>query len=132
LAVTVDPDVVWVAFQIWLIASPLVNVHLTVHPDRAAVDELLRTVTPAWNPAPHEDATAYVALQAPVPGLDGGALDGGALDGGRLDGGWLEGAWLDGGTLDGGALVGPPLPQQPGPMPVTWPVPPSKSTSEQP
>jgi len=64
-------------------------------------------------------------------GLDGGRLDGGALDGG-LDGGRLDGGALEGTEFDGGALLGVPLPQQPGPMPVTCPLPPSKTTSEQP
>jgi len=51
-AVTVDPEVVWVAFQIWLICWPFGKVQTTVQPSMAAV-EVLVNVTSAWKPPPH-------------------------------------------------------------------------------
>jgi hypothetical protein len=54
-AVTADPLLVTVAFHDELIVCPPVNVQPAVQPEIAA--EPATTLTSAWKPPPHEDAT---------------------------------------------------------------------------
>jgi hypothetical protein len=65
VAVTVAPDVAWVALQIWLICCPLANVQTTFHPLIAAVPVLVMDTSP-WKPPDHELVIVYVTRQVPV------------------------------------------------------------------
>jgi hypothetical protein len=92
--VAVEPLMLSVPFQSWLMVWPLARVQVVVQP--LIAEDLAVTVTSPWKPPGQELTVWYEAVQAPVVGggLDGGGLDGGGLDGGGLDGGGLDGGWL--------------------------------------
>jgi hypothetical protein len=124
-------------FQIWDMDSPLVKVQVTVQLLIAA--EPAVTVTSPWKLPDQELVTWYAARQPPVGGVGdavGDRLGVGDGDADRVGVGLGDADRVgvgDGlvrvGVTDGVGEVPPPLP---GPIPVTWPLPPSNTTSEQP
>ena len=123
--ITIDPLGEYFAPHAWLMVCPAGKLKCTIQPFTAAVPA--RTVTEPWNPPDQLLVTEKVALQAPpgfwVGGVEVGGVDVGGREVGGVEGG-VDVGGVDGSGLGGGTVVSP--------IPVTWPLPPSKTTSEQP
>ena len=65
LAVTVEPDWVYSAFQIWAIVWPSGKDQSSAQPVQA-LEPVLDSWTSAWKPPDHWLVTLYVTVQAPV------------------------------------------------------------------
>ena len=122
VAVIVLPEAVTSAFQPLCRVTPEGTVKVTVQ--GVCAGPLFSTVTVPWNP-PLQEVTATCAVQLAVPaepvGLAVGLVDG-------LVVGFAVGLVVG---LAVGLVVGCGSPPYPG-IPITWPFPPSKTTSEQP
>src|SRR5215212_4216292 len=113
-SMTIDPLTVCRPFHDWVMAWVPGKVKCTIHPFIAAAGA--RTVTAAWKPPDHELVVGYVAVQDPPAGGGVVVAVGPGPGGGVLD--------AVGSGPGGGRVVSP--------TPVTSPLPPSKTTSEQP
>ena len=117
VSITMFRMAVCLPFQDWVMVWLPGKVKCTIHPSTAVVGAPTVTARPGIRRT--KLLVEYVAVQAPPAGgdsLPGGS--GGVLVGGRLGGG-VVGSGLGGGMV-------------PSPTPVTSPLPPSKTTSEQP
>ncbi len=127
LTETLDPLLVSVPFQTCVTSWPLPRVQETVQPP-IALDPLLVTVTSAWKPPLQLLETWYAAEQAacPLPPVDWLLLEDEDEDEEDEEDEDEEDELLPPVLLEEDEE--PPVLL----MPVTWPLPPSKTTSEQP
>ncbi|MFC7763011.1 hypothetical protein ACFQY4_36875 [Catellatospora bangladeshensis] len=102
----VEPLVVRVPFQSWVMVWPEARVQVTVQPLIAEAPAV--TVISPWKPPGQELTVRNAAPQVPVGGGgDGGGDEGGGEDGGGEDGGGEDGTVEGDGEFGGGEVGGP-------------------------